>query len=303
MLKIIERSKIWFICSSLLVAVSLALLFVWGLKPGIDFKGGSLSELEFQQSVNPNELREALSQNGFAGVIVQPVSDKIALIKTEHLEQNRLQDLKTIISGKFGQNQELRFESIGPSISRELVRKAYWQIALVVSGILLYIAYAFRNTAGSSKNVKLTSWRMGLSAIVALAHDLAITVGFFVVLGKYRGVEIDSLFITALLTILGFSVHDTIVVFDRIRENLRKYPYKPLQTVIDFSVDSTLARSINTSSTLIFVLVAMLLFGGQTVFNFVLALLVGVTVGTYSSIFIASPLLYYWPKFGRTKQK
>lgn len=303
MLKIIRRAKIWFALSGIFIAASLVLVFAYGLKPGIDFKGGSLLELEFQRDQNSSELRETLNQNGFRGAVVQPISEKILIIKTEHLEQERLQALKQVVTEKFGESQERRFESIGPAISRELVSKAYWQIVLVVLGILLYIAYAFRNTSGGSKNTGLTSWRMGLTAIVALAHDLAITVGVFVVLGKYRGVEIDSLFITALLTILGFSVHDTIVVFDRIRENLKKYPYKSLDSIIDFSVDSTLARSINTSSTLIFVLVAMFLFGGQTISNFVLALLVGVTVGTYSSIFVASPLLYFWPKFAQAKQK
>lgn len=301
MLRIIKNTKIWFAFSGLLVAVSMALFFVWGLKPGLDFTGGSLSELEFQENVNSSEVREVLAQNGFLNILVQPVSDKILIIKTEPLEQSRLEKLKSIIADRFGPSQERRFESIGPAISRELVQKAYFQIALVVFGILLYIAYAFRKAGQAGKNAGLSSWRMGLAAIIALLHDLLITVGLFVILGRYRGVEIDSLFITALLTILGFSVHDTIVVFDRIRENLQKYAYKSLEAIIEFSVDSTLARSINTSSTLIFVLAAMLLFGGQTIFNFVLALLVGVTVGTYSSIFIASPLLYYWPTLSKGK--
>ncbi len=176
------------------------------------------------------------------------------------------------------------------------MRKAYWQIVLVCLGILFYLAYAFRKITKDGAKTEVSPWRLGLAAIAALIHDILITVGVFVLLGKFGGVEVDSLFVTALLTILGFSVHDTIVVFDRIRENLQVYKYRSLAAIIDYSINSTLARSINTSSTLIFVLIAMLLFGGASVFYFVLALLVGVVVGTYSSIFIASPLLYLWSK-------
>lgn len=296
MFSVIKHIKIWFIVSSLLVLGSAVLLFSWGLKPGVDFKGGSLSELEFENRVDTGAVRQELQSQGFRDVIIQPVNERRMLIKTEPLTREKLQDFKKIIGEKFGQTQELRFESIGPTISKELVRKAYWQIVLVCLGILFYVAYAFRKVKEVARKSGLSSWRLGAAAIVALIHDLAITIGVFVILGKYRGVEIDPLFVTALLTILGFSVHDTIVVFDRIRENLQIHSHKSLQTIIDYSVNSTLARSINTSSTLVFVLVAMLFFGGQTIFNFVLALLVGVIIGTYSSIFIASPLLYIWSK-------
>lgn len=296
MFSVTKYYKIWFVTSVILPLFALVLLFVWGLEPGIDFRGGNLSEVEFNKSENVQDIRQALLNKGFRDVVVQPVTDQKFIIKTEALDEAALGNFKKTLIDKFGQYKEDRFESIGPTISKELVSKSYWQIILVCLGILLYISYAFRRISKDSKKGEISSWKLGLAAIIALIHDLLITVGVFVILGKYRGVEIDSLFVTALLTILGFSVHDTIVVFDRIRENLRKYPYKSLQTIIDHSINSTLARSINTSSTLIFVLVAMLLFGGQTIFNFVLALLVGVTTGTYSSIFIASPLLYLWQK-------
>lgn len=296
MLRVIKHTKIWFIFSGLLVAISLVLLFVLGLRPGIDFRGGSLFELEFENTIKQEDLSLLLEENGYKNVIVQLVDEKKAIIKTAPLEEELIVNFKEIVSSRFGAYKELRFDTIGPTISRELVSKAYWQIGLVVVAILLYISYAFRNTGKSGKNFALSSWRMGGAAVVALIHDILITIGFFVVLGEFRGVEVDSLFITALLTILGFSVHDTIVVFDRIRESLQKYPYKNLDVLIDYSIASTMARSINTTSTLVLVLIAMLLFGGATIFNFVLALLVGVTVGTYSSIFIASPLLYQWSK-------
>ena len=182
------------------------------------------------------------------------------------------------------------------AVGKELVNRAYLQIVLVVLGIVLYIAYSFRKVSEIAKEAKISSWKLGFAVIITLAHNLIITVGLFVVLGRYKSVDVDSLFVTALLTVFGYSVHDTIVVFDRIRESLGKYKFKPLDKIIDFSIYSTLARSINTGSSLIFVMIALLLFGAGTIFYFVLALLVGVVVGTYSSIFIASPILYLWQK-------
>src|SRR3989344_1711036 len=294
MFSITKHYKIWFTFSGLLMVGSVVLLVMWGLKPGIDFKGGVLTEAAFEKSVNPQEIRQALVDARFEEVIVQPVGDQSVLIKTKPLDTDRVEEFKKTLKEKIGPYQEVQFESIGPVIGRELVRKAYWQIELVTLGIDLYITYAFRKIGKQTKKAKVSPWHLGEAAIIALIHDLLVTVGVFVVLGKFRGVEIDALFITALLTVLGFSIHDTIVVFDRIREYLRVYPYKSLQAIIDYSVNSTMARSINTSSTVIFVLISMLLFGGETIFNFVLALLVGITVGTYSSVFIASPIVYLW---------
>lgn len=296
MFSVTKYYKTWFVFSGTLMAASIVLLFVWGLRPGIDFRGGSLAELEFTNEVKVPEIRDELLQQDFEDVVIQSTGDKRVIIKTETLEEEEIKTFKKVLQDSFGENKEIRFETIGPTISRELSRRAYWQIALVCLGILLYVAYAFRKIGRDAKRKEVSPWRLGVAAIIALIHDILITVGFFAVLGKAQGVEVDSLFITALLTILGFSVHDTIVVFDRIRENIAAKKFATLAENIDHSINSTLARSINTSSTLIFVLIAMLLFGGPTVFHFVLALLVGVTVGTYSSIFIASPLLYVWSK-------
>lgn len=296
MFSVIKTYKIWFAFSGILMVTSLALLFAWGLAPGIDFRGGTLLEAEFERTMDVNVVKQELAAAGFGNLIVQEVSEKAVIIKTEVLSPEQTAALKDSLTEKFGQFTEHRFEIIGPSIGRELVRKAYWQVVLVCLGIIFYIAYSFRKINQSSAKGKLSSWKLGVAAIIALLHDLIITVGVFVVLGRFRGVEVDSLFVTALLTILGFSVHDTIVVFDRIRENTQKHPFLGLGETIDYSISTTLARSINTSSTLVFVLVAMLLFGGESIFNFILALLIGVTVGTYSSIFIASPVLYLWQK-------
>lgn len=296
MFSVTRTYKIWFTISALLMAVSIFLFAIWGLRPGIDFLGGVLFQGEFQVDVDPAQMHSELAAAGFEGALIQPVSGNSVLIKTKALSETELARFKTVLSEKFGQYQEQKFESIGPVIGKELVRKAYLQIALVIAGIVLYVSYAFRKIRRQSSQSKLTSWKMGTATIVALIHDLVITVGVFVVLGKYRGVEVDGLFVTALLTILGFSVHDTIVVFDRIREAIHEHPNKSLGTLVDYSVASTLARSINTSSTVIFVLLAMLLFGGESVRYFVLALLAGITIGTYSSIFIASPILYLWQR-------
>ena len=292
---ITKHYLVWFAISGVLILTSIIFLLAWGLHLGIDFRGGTLRDVEFQKAVDPGEMRQSLSGAGFPA-IVQPVNERRLIIKTEPQSEEIQTKLKALLEKNFGQFQELAFESVGPAVGRELVTRAYWQVILVVLGIVIYISYSFRKIGANARQFKLSSWKLGLATIIALMHDLIIPLGVFAWLGQHRGVEIDSLFVTALLTILGFSVHDTIVVFDRIRETSQKFSGKSLSVVIDYSIWSTLARSINTSSTLIFVLLATLLFGGTTVFYFVLALLVGVTVGTYSSIFIASPILYLWQK-------
>lgn len=296
MFSVTKTYKIWFTLSAILVLASLVLLFVWGLQLGIEFRGGSLVELEFEQPVVPVEIAQALEGAGYSNVLVQSSSEKIMFIKTEPLGGESLENFKKVLAGKFGPSREVRFESIGPAIGQELLRTAYLQILLVVLGIIFYIAYSFRKVATVAKDAKISSWKLGVAAIVTLLHNLIITVGLFVVLGRFKGVDVDSLFVTALLTVLGFSVHDTIVVFDRFRESLSTHRYKAMDQIIDFSVNSTLARSINTGSALIFMMIAMLFFGGETIFYFILALLVGVLIGTYSSIFIASPILYLWQR-------
>ncbi|HLD27489.1 MAG TPA: protein translocase subunit SecF, partial [Patescibacteria group bacterium] len=184
---------------------------------------------------------------------------------------------------------ELRFDSIGPTIGNELKRKSFYAIIVVLLAIILYIAYAFRKV---SKPVE--SYKYGAAAIIALIHDLLIIIGVFAVLGHFLNVQIDSYFVTALLTILGFSVHDTIVTFDRTRENLKRHQDKTFEEVVNLSVNETIIRSLNTSLTTVFVLLAIFLFGGETIRYFVLALALGLIVGTYSSIFLASPLLMIW---------
>lgn len=296
MIRIIKKSKIWFIFSGILVVSSVVLLIIFGLNLGIDFKGGSLMEIKFnQQSPNKPEIDNLIGKTGISDYKVQPAQDGSFIIRMETLDEEKHQKLIDEFEKKYsniaGNFEELRFESIGPTIGQELKSKALYAIALVLICIVLYIAYTFRKVS-----TKIPSWKFGICAIIALIHDIVILVGVFVILGKFFNVQLDSLFVIALLTVLGYSINDTIVVFDRIRFNLLRLENKRLDQVIDLSINQTLTRSLNTSITTLLVLVALYLFGGATIQWFVLALIVGIIAGTYSSIFIASTILAAWEK-------
>jgi len=298
MLNIVKNYKITFAFSGILVIASLVLLVMFGLNLGIDFKGGSLLQLDFQAPVDPAAVTSVLEQAGFGNVLVQPSEGNQVIIKTQALNQHedRLK-LLNVLKDNFGEFQELRFDSIGPVVGEELKAKARWQTLAVIVGILLYVAYAFRNLGKQEARLKkVNSWRLSIAAIIALTHDIIIVLGVFALLGKLLGVETDIMFVTALLTVLGFSVNDTIVVFDRLRENLQKNRGDSFAEILNRSVNQTLTRSLNTSFTVLFVLLALIFFGGSATFYFVLALIIGITVGTYSSIFIASPLLLLWSR-------
>lgn len=288
-----SKIKLWFGISIFLIVIGVVSLSIWGLKWGIDFKGGTLLELSFTNKIEVDSIEKNLSkidflQNSFT---LQKTGDNSVLIKTLSLDKDQVEKLKSDITEKIGENQETRLETVGPTVSNNLKKKAIWAICLASLAIILYIAYAFRSVSKPAN-----SWRFGVSAVIALLHDLLVTIGVYAFLGHFYGFEVTSLFITALLTVMGFSVHDTIVVFDRIRENLRRYPSKDFNTIANESVIQTLARSLNTSLTLIIVLLAMLLLGGKTINSFIVTLLVGVTIGTYSSIFTATPILVIWQK-------
>jgi len=294
MLRLAQNYKYFFLVSAVLSLASITFLALWGLKLGIDFRGGTLLEVRFENQVQAGRLEGALREINAGEFLVQSTENGGFLVKIAALAPGALQELKQSLADSLGDFSEERSESVGPIIGKELLKRAYLQVVLVAAAIILYIAYAFRRVAKSSKNNALSSWKLGTATVIALIHDLLITLGVFALLGRFFGVEVDSLFVTALLTILGFSVHDTIVVFDRIRENLQNHPHKEFSALVNYSVNQTLSRSINTSSTLVFVLLAMMLFGGSSTFFFIGAILVGVISGTYSSIFIASPILILW---------
>jgi preprotein translocase subunit SecF len=294
-----KMKKWWFIISGIIIIPGIISLFVWGLKLGIDFKGGTLLEVSFdnQNKVEAQQVKNALSQLNLGDLIVQNTGEKQILIRTTPLDKDSEQKLKALLNEKIGESRELRYETVGPTISKDLTNKAIIAIILASIAIVLYIAYAFRKVPKPAN-----SWRFGICSVLALVHDLLVVIGIYSILGHFFGFEVDALFITALLTVMGFSVHDTIVVFDRIRENLQKFPSQDFETTVNNSVIQTLARSLNTSLTLILVLFAMAFLGGDTIRNFIITLLIGVTIGTYSSIFNAAPLLVVWQSWIKKRQ-
>lgn len=278
----------YFIFSSLIILPGLYFLLTSGLKLGIDFTGGALLEYRFERNIDPNDLKQRISSQGIETGQISS-SDNIYIIRTKPVDQSKINKLKEALSEKFGKVEERRVEFVGPVIGSELRQKAIIAVTLASLVIVLYIAFSFRKIPRPQ-----SSWRFGITAVVALLHDVFVVIGAFAILGKMLGVEVDTLFVTALLTVIGFSVHDTIVVFDRIRENLTKHPGDKFINAANLSVVQTLGRSLNTSLTVVFVLLALLLFGGETLRWFVVALLVGIISGTYSSIFNATALLVWW---------
>jgi len=289
MFNTLKYYKIWFTVSGLILLFGVISLLTYGLKLGIDFKGGTLTELKFDQSFDIAKVKEVIDRQKITNYQLQTTESNGLIIKTESIEKDKHDQLLISLQKDVGNFQEIKFDSIGPTVGKELQKNALYQLLIVSLGIVAYIAYAFRKVPKP-----VTSWRFGWSAVIALLHDLLFVLGIFSILGHYKGVEIDSLFVTAMLTVLGFSVHDTIVVFDRIRENLKIYAGQSMEYIINHSIAQTIVRSLNTSLTVLFVLLTLLLFGGETIRYFVFALFIGVIVGTYSSIFIASPVLMLW---------
>ena len=274
----------------ILSVVALASIFHWGLRPGIDLAGGSLLEVKYTVARPAvDKIRTVVATLNYGEVRVQPSGTQNVMLRERTLSPQEKSKLMDTLS-TLGATEEVQFNSVGPTIGAELMSKAWWAIGLVVLAIILFVAFAFRHV---SKPV--SSWKYGVVVIVTLLHDILIPIGLFAYLGATRGAEVDVLFIVALLTILGISVNDTIVVFDRIRENLRLNEEKRLKeafnSVVAHSTMQTLARSINTSVTVVIMLIALFYFGPAATKDFSLTLIIGMIAGTYSSIFLASPLL------------
>ena len=282
--------------SGIAVVASIIFFIIWGLNYGIDFTGGSLLDVKFSAaSPAVTQVQGDLKDLNLGSLVVQPVGKDELILRfqdtTEAKHQEALNALKKIDSSV----EELRYDSIGPSIGQELKQKSIYAIVVVLIAIIAYIAWAFRKV---SKPV--SSWKYGVAAIIALFHDVMITVGVFAILGRFFSVEVNAPFIAAILTVLGYSVNDTIVVFDRIRENLPK-SVENFENTINTSINQTLTRSVYTSFTVILTLLAIIFFGGASIRDFAIALTIGVFVGTYSSIFVASPILVVWENFKRKK--
>ena len=293
---VVNYRKLFYSISGILVIASFVSLAVWGLKPGIDFVGGTLIDVQYQNG-RPDQTVLATSLTAIdSSSSVRPSGADEYIIRLKPVDQTEKAVIMTALSLNGTATTTIKtFDSIGPVLGAEALRKALVSIFLVLIGIVLFITFAFRKVSEP-----VSSWKYGLTAIVALAHDVIIPTGVFSILGHFAGYEVDTLFVTALLVILGFSVHDTIVVFDRVRENLRHASAnKPFADVVGESVGQTFTRSINTSLTTLIALVVLYIFGGSTTEHFSLTLIIGIAVGTYSTIFIGSPLLVTIEKWSK----
>ncbi len=292
----IRYSKILLVFSSLVTAVAIAFLVMWGLKPGIDFTSGSLMEMSFTTRPETAEIQKVFNGLNLNNAIFQKTGDKGLIVRNDFLSEQEHQALVSALNANAqitnnGFHEE-RFETIGASVSKQLRSRSLLAIILVNLGIIGYVAYAFRKVSRP-----VASWKYGTLAIVALFHDVLLVMGVFSFLGHFHGVEVDIAFVVAIMTVLGYSVNDTIVVYDRIRENLLRHSADNFAEVVNNGLNETLMRSINTTFKTMLPLFALFFIGGFSIHYFALALLIGIASGAYSSIFIASPLLvvvYNW---------
>jgi preprotein translocase subunit SecF len=293
-MNLLKLKKLWFGISIALIVPGVISLFLYGLNLGIDFTGGTLLEEKLSSPTSSQRIEEVVSASGASVSTVTPTASDTYIIRTRPLDRDQVNRVQESLGAEFGSVELVRLETVGPTVGTELLQKALLAIGLATGFIVLYIAWSFRSVPKPA-----SSWRFGLTAIVALIHDVIMVVGLFSIFGKSLGVEVDSLFVTAILTVIGFSVHDTIVVFDRIRENLRRNPNQDFEKIASDSLNQTLVRSLSTSLTVVLTLLAVLVLVGpvsQRLFWFVMALLIGIISGTYSSLFTATPLLVVWQK-------
>ena len=299
MIDLVARRLLFYVLSGLIVLPGLiSLVLPGGLRPGIDFTSGTIMTVRFDGPVSQGDVRQAFADAGHEEAIVQASGDSTYIVRTKPFEQTQgnvetqevtdseRQKIADLLRSRFGGAEILSLDHVSPLIAAEIVRYSAMAVALACAGILAYLWWAFRRVPHP--------WRYGACAVLALVHDALVVLGAFSILGRFLAIELDAMFITAVLTVIGFSVHDTIVVFDRIRENVVRHAGDTFEDIVNHSLTQTLARSLNTSLTVLLTLVALLLFGGVTIRNFVLALLIGITSGTYSSIFFASMLLVSW---------
>lgn len=293
-----KYSVVYYIISGILIIASIVSLFVFGLKFGIEFVGGTSMQVDFQTARPSNEaIQSSLKMFNLGDITIQPTGVNGAIMQFKGVDEATHQQILAELN-KVSPAQEKSFQYIGPSIGQELRNKTELAIVLALLAITLYIAFAFRKV---SKPV--SSWKYGIASLIALLHDVLVPLGIFSILGRLYNVEITIPIVAALLTILGFSVHDTIVIFDRIRENILRKGMGQFEETVNWSLTQTLGRSISTVLTVEFVLVSLYFFGGETLKYFALTLIIGITSGAYSSIFIASPLLVSWYKFSLKRGK
>lgn len=314
---VVKYRNIFFVLSAVLIVVSIAAMFVFGFNFGIDFKGGTITQVSYNggQTISPllaptdtasgrpdqAEVKTALDKLAIGNYVLQPTGSNAFLLRTRELSKDEKDAVLNALS--LNNNRPItvdRYDSIGPVVGSELKKKAITAVIVVILCIVLFVTYAFRKVSEP-----VASWKFGMATIVALLHDVIIPTGVFIIYAHYTHAEIDILFVSAILSVLGYSVHDTIVVFDRVREHLRinkeDRKKEQFETTVGKSVSETFGRSINTSLTIFLVLLVLFLIGGSTTKEFAFVLLIGVIVGTYSSIFVASPLLVVFEKLQAKK--
>jgi preprotein translocase subunit SecF len=288
MFNIAGKRFLFLFASEIIILVGIIALVVFGLKPGIEFSSGSLLTLGFEQEVEQPALEEELATLGYDNVIVQRTGEGDFLIRTRELNEYSKNILENALGEKFGSLTEREFNSVSPMVAAETAHNAIIAVAVAAVGILLYITWAFRRMP--------RPFHYGTCGIIALVHDVVLVLGIFAILGAIMGWEINLMFITGVLAVIGYSINNTVVVFDRIRENLAKGISPDFEVVVNTSLVETLSRSLNTSLTTLFVVLALLLFVGASIQNFAVVLLIGIVVGTYSSLCVAPTLLIVWDK-------
>lgn len=299
-MNIIGKKYIFFLISLIVIIPGIFALFSYGLNLAIDFTGGSRIGLIFPEKVNEKNIetiKNTLSKQQIKASSFE-ISGSTVFVKTQIINQEKNNKLMESLGKEIKGVEQGDFETIGPTIGSETTANAIKAIIIASILIVLYITLSFRKVPKPT-----SSFRFGICAILALIHDVLVVTGIFAILGHFWGVEIDSLFVTAILTIIGFSVHDTIVVFDRVRENLKRMIGEPFEKIVNDSILQTLDRSLTTSLTVILVLLSLLLFGGESIRWFVVALLIGIASGTYSSMFNAAPLLVAWQEWVERRLK
>lgn len=297
MIQIIKYKYLYLIFSAILLIPGIISLIFNGLNLSIDFIGGSLFKYQFTQQVPKEEVKAEFEKLGIKVESIVNESGNKYSIRTKQVDTEINNDLKEVMKNRFAGAQQLSFETVGPAVGAETTNKAFMALAWASVGIMIYIAFAFRNVPKP-----YSSFRFGVSAVISMLHDALMVTGIFSILGYFFKTEVDSLFITAVLTVISFSVHDTIVVFDRIRENLNKLPRAfSFEEIVNYSIVETLSRSVATSLTVVMTLFSLYLLGGASIKTFVLVMLIGIVSGTYSSIFTAAPVLVIWEE--KTKRK
>lgn len=296
MFKIIRKSYIWLTFSATLMVLGIIFIAVFGLRLGIDYKGGTVMQIASNSDNKQQIVEEIIKDQKIDNYQIKPSGSKELIVRLPVLSNEQHIAIRDEMAKKLSGFSETSYDTVGPSISSDLTKKSVIAVIVASLAIIIYIAWAFKKVPKP-----LSSWKFGLCAVIALIHDLLITTGIVALISHYfPWMEIDVLFLTALLTIMGFSVHDTIVVYDRLRENFIKNPHQDIELTTEESVNQTIARSINTSLTVMIVLITMFLLGGAPIKHFILVLIIGVFFGTYSSIFVASTLIALWHKKPKT---